>query len=192
MAVTLASFLVISVIGIAGVVLWPRYRVAGTIAQDVSEKPSVDGLASDAEAPEADAAAAALAGEEVAMVEEGASTAAKSAGSEKQSQKTVKPAPQIPYTNPWVQQAEPSSPSQAVAAPTFPVTFSSVPLGAQVFVDGVFMGQTPLQNQSLTAGDHKVKLEVGETTASRSIHVGQHAPRGYVWRQEGDKWESRY
>ena len=75
------------------------------------------------------------------------------------------------------------------AAPTVDLTFASVPADAEVFVDGVSMGRTPLLGQPVAAGTHTVRMVLGEHTIERAVRVGRHEPVRYVWRVADEEWE---
>ncbi|MEQ1571759.1 MAG: PEGA domain-containing protein, partial [Myxococcota bacterium] len=75
------------------------------------------------------------------------------------------------------------------ADPTRDVTFSSVPIGADVYLDGRLVGQTPLVGFPLSEGDHQVKMITDAETLIRGIAVGRRKPGRYVWKG-GDLWET--
>ncbi len=94
-------------------------------------------------------------------------------------------APAPPVRNP-----KPRAAPKPVAA-TFPITISSVPLGARVEVDGWEIGTTPVVEHAMTAGSHKVVLQSGFDKIERRITVGRRAPVRYVWKG-GDSWEHHF
>jgi eukaryotic-like serine/threonine-protein kinase len=79
----------------------------------------------------------------------------------------------------------------AASAPKWKVTFTSVPLGAAVTIDGVEVGKTPLFGYELTSGEHKVVMRSASGTIEKSIRAGNRAPARYVW-EGGDQWNSFY
>jgi serine/threonine protein kinase len=106
------------------------------------------------------------------------------------------PAPQ-PQTQPATQpqpqpaaQPDPAPAAQPAAAAVL-VTFTSIPMGAAVVVDGKAVGETPLRDLPLSAGAHKVKMTTPEGSIERTVTVGGRNPQKYMWRG-GDKWESIY
>ncbi len=81
--------------------------------------------------------------------------------------------------------------SAASALPTFPLTVSSVPLGAELKVDGKVMGSTPVRDLTLPEGEHRLELTTSDGRASKkTVRVGEHTPSRYIWRADGDTWES--
>jgi len=98
----------------------------------------------------------------------------------------TKAKPVSPSPGPAPAPAPPSETARKVA-----ITFTSVPLGATVSVDGKSVGETPLRDLALSPGTHRVKMTLPEGTIERSITVGGRNPQRYVWRG-GDKWESIY
>jgi hypothetical protein len=113
-------------------------------------------------------------------------------------------APQVAIAEPAPQPAPPPKPTKASkaappepvepppppipGAPTRLVTFSSIPLGADVYVDGDRLGQTPLVGVALTDGGHQIKIISDAETLIRNIDVGKKLPSRYVWKG-GDRWE---
>lgn len=105
------------------------------------------------------------------------------------------PAPQ-PAPPPKPTKASKAAPPEPVepppppipGAPTRLVTFSSIPLGADVYVDGDRLGQTPLVGVALTDGGHQIKIISDAETLIRNIDVGKKLPSRYVWKG-GDRWE---
>jgi len=76
-------------------------------------------------------------------------------------------------------------------ASTYPITISSVPLGAKVAIDGWDMGTTPIVDHRLVAGPHQLVLKSGFDKIEREITVGRRAPVRYVWKG-GDSWEHHF
>jgi hypothetical protein len=83
------------------------------------------------------------------------------------------------------------TPLPSPAAQRLPVLFSSVPMGAEVWVNGVRRGVTPLQGIGLTPGNHLVKMKLGDQTITRTIKVDRRAPSRFIWKG-GDSWSSEY
>ena len=101
---------------------------------------------------------------------------------------TPAPSPVAPVPNPVAPAPIPAAPAPRPAA-TFSVTLTSVPLGATVIIDGQPFGRTPVTSP-LSAGSHVIRMEFGGVTSAHSIRVGRRAPSRYVWRSEGDVWDS--
>lgn len=79
----------------------------------------------------------------------------------------------------------------AASVASWPLTVSSVPMGAEVYVDGRKIGATPLRGAMIPEGDHTLKVVAGDgRSASKSIRVSERSPRQYIWRADGDSWES--
>lgn len=79
------------------------------------------------------------------------------------------------------------------AGPTpvsYAVTFSSVPLGASVYVNEQLLGVTPLLKAQLPEGRHRVRLVSDGVTIEREIEVGRLLASRYVWRIKEDAWEA--
>lgn len=118
----------------------------------------------------------------------------------------VAPEPPAPVVAPEPEPVEEEAPEPVVEAPVEvapahrprrrpaavlrPVAFGSVPLGAEVFVDGVAVGDTPVRAIELKDGSHTVKMTLGGAEIERSIEVGPDAPTAHIWRG-GDAWHSR-
>lgn len=82
--------------------------------------------------------------------------------------------------------------SRAVKGPTWPVSVSSVPLGAEVWVDGDRLGVTPLRDAPLTEGAHTIRVVAPDGTASeKSVRISERGPRKYIWNAESGLWESK-
>ncbi|MFT4624639.1 MAG: serine/threonine protein kinase [Myxococcota bacterium] len=102
------------------------------------------------------------------------------------------PAPvEQPEARPEPRPAPRPAPAPAPEAVTWPVTISSAPLGAEVFVDGRSIGATPVLNHAIPEGSHMLRLTLGDDVGEQRIRVGSRMPRRYVWRG-GDTWESHY
>jgi len=53
------------------------------------------------------------------------------------------------------------------------LTNSSDPIGAEVYIDGVDVGQTPIVEYSVAAGKHTIKIErAGYKTQTETVTVG--------------------
>jgi hypothetical protein len=95
---------------------------------------------------------------------------------------TASPTPQEPSPEPRVKLAveksgksDPrptgQSDESAPASNGAKVLFSSEPIGADIYVDGKFMGNTPSQIQ-LAAGSHTIRIEAkGEKTWTREVSL---------------------
>jgi serine/threonine protein kinase len=87
----------------------------------------------------------------------------------------------------------PSRPAPAPVIATFDVMISSVPLGADVTVDGTDAGVTPLVDFTLTKGQHEVAMTFADgRTSSHVIQVGPRLPDRFIWRIDDQRWESEY
>jgi serine/threonine protein kinase len=74
--------------------------------------------------------------------------------------------------------------------PTHSVTFSSNPTGANVAIDGVPSGTTPLDRE-LDDGPHLVRVWTDNGEIERQILVSGHSPARYVW-DGGEAWRALY
>lgn len=84
-----------------------------------------------------------------------------------------------------------ASSAASVATANWPLTVSSVPLGADVYIDGKKVGATPLRGVMLPEGEHELKVLTADgRAASRSVRVSERSPRQYIWRADSDTWES--
>lgn len=72
--------------------------------------------------------------------------------------------------------------------PSFDVSFTSTPAGAEVWVDGEQVGVTPLST-SLLNGRHAIELKAGGASLARKIRVGKGRPTRYDWAGGAD-WEA--
>ena len=77
-------------------------------------------------------------------------------------------------------------------ARTWPVTFTSIPFDAEVFVDGKAMGRTPLMKLEVAEGSRKVRIVSGGETITKTIRVGRRSPTRYVWKVSEGAWESGF
>ncbi len=77
------------------------------------------------------------------------------------------------------------------SARTVSMTFGSVPIGAKLFVDGRYIGTTPVVGHDLPHGDHEIQMWQGEDKIVRAIHVGRRDPVRYIW-EGGEEWRSFY
>jgi serine/threonine protein kinase len=105
-----------------------------------------------------------------------------------------KPAPKVaprPAKRPAPVAKPTPAPPPAPTGPTYNISFSSVPLGAAVYIDGEKVGTTPLINTPLVAGDHTVRMESASGTIERTIRAGRRSPARYIWRGS-DQWESQH
>ncbi len=70
------------------------------------------------------------------------------------------------------------------------VTLVSLPMGAQIFVDGKPLGKAPATPQ-LGWGDHELRMVLPDGTAGRqSIRVSDKDPTRWVWKSGDDTWAS--
>ncbi|MEZ4239042.1 MAG: serine/threonine-protein kinase [Myxococcota bacterium] len=113
-----------------------------------------------------------------------------------QPQPAVRPAPApapAPAVRPAPAPAPEPAPTPALAAEGRErwLTFSSVPLGADVYLDGELVGRTPLMDVPVTEGKHSVKMVSAGETIVRDIEVGRRNPERFVWKG-GDTWELHF
>ncbi|MEQ1506677.1 MAG: PEGA domain-containing protein, partial [Myxococcota bacterium] len=80
------------------------------------------------------------------------------------------------------------SPDKVVLSTDRGLTFSSIPLGADVYLDRRKMGQTPLIGVKIDPGSHTVVLVSDFESLARTIEVGPKEPTRYVWKG-GENWE---
>ena len=69
----------------------------------------------------------------------------------------------------------------------FETSFSSIPLGAEIFVDEKYMGKTMLLGARIESGKHKIRMILGERSIEKEILL-QH-PTRFVWKstEKGDE-----
>ncbi len=84
---------------------------------------------------------------------------------------------------------------EPVAAPppsakTKAITFTSIPMDAEVWIDGKKVGTTPLPGFALSEGSHSVKMVLDGKVIEKSIRVGRRSPVRHVWKAGENKWES--
>jgi hypothetical protein len=72
-------------------------------------------------------------------------------------------------------------------APRFPVTFTSSPKGATVFIDGRNRGLTPIRDLRLTEGTHKLKMVRDGVGVQGDITVGATNASSYEWKVSSGK-----
>jgi serine/threonine protein kinase len=107
----------------------------------------------------------------------------------------AKPAPKkapVPVAQPVVAPRKPMPTVKPKPVPTAPIAFTSVPMGAEVFIDGKSIGNTPIGSAALPIGSHRVVMLKGDAHKERTITVGDKMPVRYIWRVATDKWESGY
>ena len=68
------------------------------------------------------------------------------------------------------------------------LTFSSIPLGADVYIDRKPVGPTPVIAVTVNEGEHEVILVSDFEHIRRKIVVGRRKPQRFVWKG-GDVWE---
>ena len=64
--------------------------------------------------------------------------------------------------------------------PSYEVVMSSVPLGAEVFVDNISVGRTLVTIQRLTKGEHQIRMSLGGLEIERTIEVDSSGR--FVWK----------
>jgi eukaryotic-like serine/threonine-protein kinase len=101
----------------------------------------------------------------------------------------VTPEPEVQATP--VPEPEPTAGTPDPPPPEYAVTFGSLPIGAEVLVDGSNIGQTPLLNHPLPAGSHEVVMRLGDREIKRTVKSGRRAPTRYIW-SGGDEWQVFY
>ena len=82
-----------------------------------------------------------------------------------------------------------TAPPEAVSTRT--ITITSVPMGADLFIDDRAMGQTPLLGHAFPEGTYRLKVVSDSETSLRTIEIGRRTPSRYVWKG-GDQWEDHY
>lgn len=104
--------------------------------------------------------------------------------------------PEEPVKRVTQQKISTSAPSKKKSIPTkepasFAVSFSSIPLGAQVYLDGKHLGKTMLLKVKIPEGQHQIKMVLGEKSIEKELTI-QHSTR-FVWTadKEGEQqWRS--
>jgi hypothetical protein len=71
------------------------------------------------------------------------------------------------------------------------LTFSSIPLGVDVYIDRKPVGQTPVVGVQVPPGQHELILVSDSEKLVRKIDVGKKKPVRYVWKG-GETWETHY
>ncbi len=71
------------------------------------------------------------------------------------------------------------------AVGTVPITFHSDPPGAEVWLDGGKIGETPLERHRISDGTHEVTLRKGVMEVSREIEVAEDGPLAWMWTVAG-------
>ena len=81
----------------------------------------------------------------------------------------------------------PSTPAPVEKA-TFPVTLTSDPLGATVWVDGTELGMTPILDSPLPEGDHTVRMVFGDARIEGRLRIRRmRAPTMVKWDVDSDR-----
>lgn len=73
----------------------------------------------------------------------------------------------------------------------YEVVISSVPLGADVYLDGQYMGKSLLTLPAVSKGTHRIRLELGENSIHKKLSIRDNGR--FVWRMnnpEGETWFS--
>jgi len=83
---------------------------------------------------------------------------------------------------------EPAAPPQP-DEPLYSVLFSSLPMGAEVFVDGERVGLTPIKWEGV-AGSHRLRIVSDGEGTERDIVVGRRAPNRYILKIGEGEWEA--
>lgn len=103
-------------------------------------------------------------------------------------------APSAPSASAATTRAQPASAAAGAddqALPTWPVTVSSVPLGAELWVDGQKVGNTPARALQLREGEHTLRVLTADGRSSeKTVRVHERSPSRYIWRADQDAWES--
>ncbi|MEN0061116.1 MAG: serine/threonine-protein kinase [Myxococcota bacterium] len=100
----------------------------------------------------------------------------------------VKPDPvPVPRTPPPPVTAPTEAPKPAPAAARLePVSFFSQPPGAEVLIDGVVVGRTPLRDHPVSVGNCMLAFRRGNETVRQSVRVGgRHGARAFTWTPAG-------
>jgi len=105
------------------------------------------------------------------------------------------PTPQRPLAKPSPAAVPKSAPKpQATPTPkaaTFEMTFSSLPMGAEVFLDETSLGLTPVMNVEVPEGTRKLRMVLDGNASERTITVGRRGAKKYIW-NGGDEWQVSY
>jgi hypothetical protein len=86
---------------------------------------------------------------------------------------------------------QPQLSATASLEPDQRLTFSSIPLGVDVYIDRKPVGQTPVVGVVVPAGQHELVLISDSERLVRKIDVGKKKPVRYVWKG-GETWETHY
>ncbi len=68
----------------------------------------------------------------------------------------------------------------------FKLTISSIPWGAEVWIDGKSIGKTLLRNVLLRPGTHQIKMSLGEQSVKRRIKITKKT-KGFMWDTRNDR-----
>lgn len=85
----------------------------------------------------------------------------------------------------------PQAPPAPEPAVVVSVDFGSQPLGAEVLLDDVPIGRTPIVGHAVPAGKHRVVMRSAGETGVIDVDVGRRKPRRFVWRGD-DRWDVLY
>lgn len=104
------------------------------------------------------------------------------------------PAVVVPVAPVPVEPKPDPAPATAATVAQYMVTFTSIPLGAEVVLveSGESLGHTPVR-RTLGAGTLRVRMTTDEgKTGESAIRVGRTMPTRYTWKSAEDRWESGY
>lgn len=74
---------------------------------------------------------------------------------------------------------------------TFDVLFVSIPMGARVTIDGVYVGNAP-RKQALAEGGHQISIEAGEAKTEKAIEVGRDKATRHEVDVKKGTWKGTY
>lgn len=97
-------------------------------------------------------------------------------------QKRIAKQPAVPTVTPKPANESPSAPTVQQQVEPSTITFKSSPEGADITVDGKFVGSTPSTVQ-LTPGDHEVTIQKRESVVSRIADGEETAPIYKIWKR---------
>ena len=83
------------------------------------------------------------------------------------------------------------SPTPEPPARTHTVTLSSVPMGAEVFLDGRLLGRTPLVDVDVEEGEHTLRMVLEGDEGERQITINRRGATRFIW-TVGEGWQVRF